>query len=64
MIFIIRLILCCVAPPLAVIDKGVDAIVLVLLMLPLGIFPAVAMALVMCPVDEDRIESQRMRVEI
>ena len=48
---ILRIILCIVFPPLAVIDKGIGTILLVFLLCFLGWIPATVVALILCLKD-------------
>lgn len=45
---ILRIILCIIFPPLAVFDKGIKTILLVLLLCFLGWIPATVVALIVC----------------
>ena len=45
---ILRIILCIILPPLAVFDKGIKIILLVLLLCFLGWLPATIVALIIC----------------
>lgn len=51
----IRIILCIVFPPLAVFDKGLGAILLVLLLTLLGWLPGTIVALILCLADKKKI---------
>ena len=51
----IRIILCIVFPPLAVFDKGLGAILVVLLLTFLGWLPGTIVALILCLADKKKI---------
>ena len=51
----IRIILCFIFPPLAVFDKGLGAILLVLLLTFLGWIPGTIAALILCLADNKKI---------
>ena len=51
----IRIILCVIFPPLAVFDKGLGAILLVLLLTFLGWLPGTIAALILCLADKKKI---------
>ena len=51
----IRIILCVIFPPLAVFDKGLGAILLVLLLTFLGWIPGTIAALILCLADNKKI---------
>jgi len=51
----IRIILCVIFPPLAVFDKGLGAILLVLLLTFLGWIPGTIAALILCLADKKKI---------
>ena len=53
--FIIRIILCIIFPPLAVIDKGIKIILLVLLLTCFGWIPGSIVALYLCYSDKNKI---------
>ena len=53
--FAIRIILCVIFPPLAVFDKGLGAILLVLLLTCLGWLPGTIAALILCLADKKKI---------